>query len=77
VLDPFAGAGTVGLVCQDLGRDFIGIDLSADYLRMARRRIKAAGRPLFEAPAPVQAQANGKPHNGQTQAMMFGEAIEG
>lgn len=32
VLDPFAGSGTVGAVCRELGRRFIGIDLSAKYL---------------------------------------------
>jgi DNA modification methylase len=39
VLDPFCGSGTVGLVCQQLGRRFIGIDASASYLRMARERL--------------------------------------
>ncbi len=42
VLDPFAGAGTVGLVCEELGRDHIGIELNPSYIRMARRRIAAA-----------------------------------
>ena len=42
VLDPFAGSGTVGLVCKQLGRDFIGIDLNPAYTRMARKRIAAA-----------------------------------
>lgn len=40
VLDPFAGAGTVGLVAERLGRDFIGIELNPDYVAMARRRIE-------------------------------------
>ncbi len=42
VLDPFVGSGTVGAVCVELGRDFIGIDLNAKYLTMARRRINNA-----------------------------------
>ena len=40
VLDPFAVAGTVGLVAERLGRDFIGIELNPDYVAMARRRIE-------------------------------------
>jgi len=39
VLDPFFGAGTVGVVAKQLGRDFIGIDLKDEYCKMAERRI--------------------------------------
>ncbi|TXH50931.1 MAG: site-specific DNA-methyltransferase [Desulfurellales bacterium] len=39
VLDPFFGAGTVGLVADRLGRDAIGIELNPAYAEMARRRI--------------------------------------
>lgn len=39
VLDPFAGAGTVGLVCKQLQRDFIGIELKQEYCEMAENRI--------------------------------------
>jgi hypothetical protein len=39
VLDPFAGAGTTGLVALRLGRRFIGIELNPEYCEMARRRI--------------------------------------
>jgi site-specific DNA-methyltransferase (cytosine-N4-specific) len=49
VLDPFAGAGTTGMVAQQHGRDFIGIELNADYLEIARRRIDAAQPPLAAA----------------------------
>ena len=38
-LDPFAGAGTVGLVADRLGRDAILIKISSEYAEMARRRI--------------------------------------
>lgn len=37
VLDPFAGSCTTGLVAQQLGHRFIGIDLSAEYLDLALR----------------------------------------
>lgn len=33
VLDPFCGSGTVGEVCRELGRRFVGLDLSMKYLR--------------------------------------------
>ena len=39
VLDPFGGAGTVGLVASRLGRDAILIELSPEYAEMAERRI--------------------------------------
>lgn len=40
VLDPFFGAGTVGLVADRLGRDCIGIELNPDYAAMAEERIR-------------------------------------
>jgi DNA modification methylase len=36
VLDPFAGAGTVGVVCGWHARDFIGCELNPTYAEMAR-----------------------------------------
>jgi DNA modification methylase len=44
VLDPFAGAATTGIVAAHHGRDFLGIELSGAYARMARRRLRDAGR---------------------------------
>jgi hypothetical protein len=38
VLDPFMGTGTTVLVAEVLGRVGIGVDLSADYVRLARWR---------------------------------------
>ncbi len=46
VLDPFGGAGTVGLVADSLGRDAILIELNADYCVMAERRLKAGLVPV-------------------------------
>ncbi len=39
VLDPFSGAGTTAMVADRLGRDAIGIELSAEYIAIAERRI--------------------------------------
>jgi DNA modification methylase len=49
VLDPFFGAGTVGLVATELGRRCIGIELNEDYVVMARRRISAVQMDLDDA----------------------------
>jgi len=46
VLDPFFGAGTTRLVADRLQRDYIGIELNADYAVMARRRV-IGDAPLF------------------------------
>lgn len=39
VLDPFMGAGTTAIVAMSLGRNFIGIELKSDYIKMAEKRI--------------------------------------
>ncbi|MGH3903841.1 MAG: DNA-methyltransferase [Pseudonocardiaceae bacterium] len=39
VLDPFLGAGTVALAAEQYGRDWVGIELNAEYAVMAERRI--------------------------------------
>jgi DNA modification methylase len=39
ILDPFAGSGTVGVVAKKHNRNFIGIELNADYAKIANDRI--------------------------------------
>jgi len=46
VLDPFSGAGTTGVECARMQRTYLGIELNADYIALAERRI-AAVAPLF------------------------------
>ena len=46
VLDPFCGSGTTGAVSLRHGRNFIGIELNADYIKLAEKRIGAVD-PLF------------------------------
>jgi DNA modification methylase len=48
VLDPFAGAGTTGMVALRHGRSFVGCELNADYVRLARDRI-IADSPLLNS----------------------------
>jgi DNA modification methylase len=42
VLDFCMGSGTTGVACQNLGRDFIGIEMDAEYFEIARKRIDLA-----------------------------------
>jgi DNA modification methylase len=48
VLDPFVGAGNSGVAARALGRRFIGIDVSEEYLKTADRKIREAERMPFE-----------------------------
>ena len=42
ILDPFMGSGTTGKMAVLNGRDFIGIELDADYFKIAENRIADA-----------------------------------
>lgn len=42
VCDPFMGSGTVGVACVNLGRRFVGVDMSRDYWEIAHERIDLA-----------------------------------
>jgi len=37
------GSGPTGIAAKQLGRNFIGIEISRDYCEIARQRISAAG----------------------------------
>jgi len=39
VLDPFFGSGVVGAVCERLKRRYIGVEISREYCRVARKRL--------------------------------------
>lgn len=40
VLDPFFGSGTVGIVCQEENRQYIGIELNHEYIELAMERLQ-------------------------------------
>ena len=44
ILDPFFGSGTVGVVADDLGRRYAGIELNPEYVSLAARRLSAEKR---------------------------------
>lgn len=39
VLDPFFGSGTVGVVALKNGRNFLGVELNPEYIKMAEKRL--------------------------------------
>ena len=53
VLDPFAGAGTTGLVADRLQRHAVLIELNPEYAALARRRIDDDIGPLLIATQPA------------------------
>lgn len=51
VIDPFFGSGTVGVVCQQLGRKFLGIELNPEYAEIARARLGLPNESVIRAGA--------------------------
>jgi site-specific DNA-methyltransferase (adenine-specific) len=51
VLDPFFGAGTVGIVASKLDRKFVGIELHPEYVQLALDRLKQTQPDLLRARA--------------------------
>jgi DNA modification methylase len=47
VLDPFMGSGTTGVACKELGRNFIGIEISPEYFKIAEQRINNTTELMF------------------------------
>ncbi|MBX3640729.1 MAG: site-specific DNA-methyltransferase [Nitrosomonas sp.] len=39
VLDPFFGSGTTGVVCNEMGRHCVGVELNTEYAELARERL--------------------------------------
>ncbi len=47
VLDPFLGSGTTALVCQNLNRHFVGIEIEPKYIEIAESRLHKTQSDLF------------------------------
>ena len=43
ILDPFSGSGTTGKVALSLGRDYVGIELNPEYVKLHDNRITQIG----------------------------------
>lgn len=57
VLDPFMGSGTTALVARNLGRSYIGCDLSAEYVQLAQSRLAVPYTPPMPLDAPAHVAA--------------------
>ena len=44
ILDPFMGTGTTGIVANELGYDFIGIEIDEEYFDLSGHRIQEASK---------------------------------
>ena len=47
VLDPFLGSGTTALACQNLNRNFAGIEIEQEYIEMTKNRLQKTQADLF------------------------------
>ena len=47
ILDPFCGVGSILVACKELGRKYIGIEISPEYCEIARNWISAIPELLF------------------------------
>ena len=47
VLDPFMGSGTTGKMAKELGRNWLGFDVSQEYVDLANRRCELGRIPLL------------------------------
>lgn len=48
ILDPFMGMGTTAIAAKRLGRDYIGIDESPDYVDISRKKVALQKPVLYE-----------------------------
>ena len=46
ILDPFLGSGTTAVAAQNLGRNFIGIEINKEYCRISEERLRQ--KPLLQ-----------------------------
>ena len=47
VLDPMVGSGTTAKMAKELGRRWLGFDISPEYVAIAQKRVRQTKTPLF------------------------------
>ena len=58
ILDPYMGSGTTGVAALQLGYNFIGIEITEHYFKVARKRIEDAARAAAGQPKILQGSAS-------------------
>lgn len=58
IFDPMMGAGSTGIACHNLNRNFTGCELDLQYFQIAKKRIEDTQKQqrLFEPPKPKPAE---------------------
>lgn len=51
VLDPFFGSGTVGIVCAEHQRSYVGIELNPEYVTLSAKRLNATRDKIIKVAA--------------------------
>ncbi|WP_298867911.1 DNA methyltransferase [uncultured Gimesia sp.] len=88
VLDPFAGSGSTLCVAKKLGRQWVGYDISPEYVQLAKARINSVNNgdalegpedPLKSTPAISKRASRAKREKNQEQAIItaFQKASDG
>jgi DNA modification methylase len=65
VLDPFVGSGTSALAAMELGRRFIGFDISPAYMSTAKERVASTAAKLARAARKLDSPTPPKRVNGE------------
>lgn len=47
IFDPFIGSGTTAVACKQMGRNYIGCELSKEYCDIAQKRLDSLTQSLF------------------------------
>ncbi len=80
VIDPFGGSGTTMCVAKKLGRQFMGFELSEDYVKFINARLQKTeiGSPLdgpedpiLSAPSTRQGKRKKKPFDSETESVVI------
>jgi DNA modification methylase len=77
VFDPMSGSGTTARVAYEMGRKFIGIDISSEYCQIARQRIKKLEiePTIFILEDPVEELQKPKPKRSTAHNKGFGKSV--
>lgn len=58
VADPFLGSGTIAVAAHQLGRTYLGIEMNAEYVKIAEKRLAEVRVPLLSTPQVYENKAS-------------------